>query len=224
MLMQSPKTPYYLQTALDRAIELFAERDSQKSHEKLSQQRFCHQELGHIKVLAQIEAGLARYREEAKAVDICSQGQASFKATSKDLREEQHCSEMLGKHLRAVGKPKPDDRVDAHAMVAGKHVEAAEIRAVMARLRIRVDDPDNGMWMPRRSKDTPHWAFPACPPHSRIHRYNYYFWVRSHLLHLADEMLFRKTLQLMAKQLHEGHYPDYVMMRKGQGLPFEDDL
>lgn len=173
-------------------------------------------ELNYIECIAQVQAGLAKYKADARTMD------------DQALENESHSSTRLGEYLRASGKPKPkpkpDNRVDAHAIVAGGHTAAARIRGLMAAFKIRVDDTDNGMWMPRRTADTPHWAFPKCPPHSRIHRFNYYFWLRTVLLGLRDEVQFRHALRMVARQLEHGTHPEYVMMRKGEGLPEDDDL
>lgn len=213
-------TPYYLQTALDRAIEEFSNREkiltSQNKKKTRDQSNSEHlyiaKELNILKNISQVQAGLLKYKADAK------------KMSDSDIENEVHDSGRLGDYLRAVGKPKPDDRVDAHAIVSGNHPESAELRGIMGMLKIRVDDPDNGMWIPRRSQDTPHWAFPKCPPHSRIHRFNYYFWLRSLLLLLDDEVHFRHTLKMVARQLEYGTYPDFVMKKKGEDLPEEDDL
>lgn len=220
MQHQQQSNPYHLQSALDRAIDEFANRQQKlaaegktKSASQLaSEQRHLTAELNYISCIAQVQAGLAKYKSDARS--MCDQ----------TIESEQHSSARLGEFLRASGKPKPDDRVDAHAIVAGGHTAAARIRGLMAALKIRVDDPDNGMWMPRRSADTPHWAFPKCPPHSRIHRFNYYFWLRTVLLGLRDEVQFRHALRMVARQLEQGTHPAYVMLRKGEGLPEDDDL
>lgn len=213
------QVPYYLQSALDRAIDEFGRRQAQiansggkKTLYQLNSEKIHRtRELNFINSIAQVQAGLDKYRADAAGMSIDA------------LEDESHDSAILGKNLRAVGKTKPDDRVDAHAIVSGAHSLAARVRGVMAELGIRVDDPDNGMWMPRRTKDTPHWAFPKCPPHSRIHRFNYYFWIQSQLLNLSNEVDFRRVLRDIADDLHQNYQPGYVMMKKGQGLP-EDDL
>lgn len=219
MLAKEP-TPYYLQSALDRAIDEFSTRqDKLRQQNKTktpaqlrSEHNHLQTEQNYIRCIAQVQAGLAKYKADARAM------------SEENIENEQHNSTLLGEHLRASGRPKPDDRVDAHAVIAGRHVDAQEIRGLMALFKIRIDDPDNGMWMPRRSIDTPHWSCPKCPPHSRIHRSNYYFWLRNTLLQLSDEIQFRHALRMITRQLEYGTYPPYVMLKKGKGLNQPDDL
>lgn len=199
MPLPEKEVRYYMQSALDRAIEQYGNNPNP------SQESFLSAELNYIATLADVQAGLELYREQAKGM------------TMEELRAEGHLSNRLGEHLRAAGKPKPDDRVDAHAIVAGAHKDAAMLRAVMARLKIRVDDPDNGCWLPRRSRDCPHWAFPKAVPHSRIHRSNYFLWIRNILLTMNDASRFRVRLNNIGQQLQEGTLPKEVMLPKGQG-------
>ena len=200
MPIPEPAEKYYLQTALDRAIDNFG-----KKHNS-DQLRYQLAEEAYIGVIASIQAGLEKYR------------QAAAKMGSKDIRGEEHNSKRLGEHLRATGKAKPDDRCDAHAIVSGAHKYAALGRAMLARHKIRIDDPDNGCWLPRRSKDTPHWAFPKAIPHSRIHRFNYYFHVWNVIRNTKNEPTLRFALQRIGARLQDGTLPKNVMLPKGQGL------
>ena len=57
-------------------------------------------------------------------------------------------------------------------------------------------------------------------PHSRIHRFNYYFWLGS-LINLtktptADDLKY--TLKTVGWQVQAGAQPDYVMLKKGEGI------
>ena len=197
-MIPEPKSPYYLQSALDRAIEQFGE------NQNADQKRFIQHELNHIKSLADVDAGLAAYRAQSASMG------------RKELTSEEHDSHRLGLHLRASGKPKPDDRCDAHAIVAGAHKNSAVARALLAQYKIRIDDPDNGCWLPRRTADTPHWAFTNAVPHSRIHRFNYYRWLEQQVTMASSEPIMRFTLQRVASRLQDGTIPPQVMLAKGQ--------
>lgn len=164
--------------------------------------------LGHmnqVAVAASVQNGIERYREKAS------------KLSAQSLRTEDHQSPLLGAHLEEKFGPRPQ-KVHAHAIVAGKHQLAAQIRLRMASLKIGIDDVDNGCWLPENSAATPHPAMPDAPPHSRIHRYNYYFWINSRLASVAQNQTFRNRLKLIAQMLYTGRMPDYVMLPKGQGL------
>lgn len=157
-------------------------------------------------VAAQVQCGIDQYLAAAKGM------------SSDELRAESHDSARLSRHLEAVGQKRPP-RCHAHAIVAGKHEYAAILRVIMAKLQIRIDDPDNGCWLPENTAATPHPAFPKAIPHSRIHRFNYYFWLRTRLGSIRQEGAFRITLKLTARHLHERTFPEYVMLKKGHGLP-----
>jgi len=85
----------------------------------------------------------------------------------------------------------------------------------MAVLGLGIDGPYNGMWMPSRTADTPHMSFPACPPHSRIHRFYYYEWIRGRLSSVKKPEVFKVQLALIKKLVHEGKQPEWVMLAKG---------
>lgn len=169
-------------------------------------ERPTHSDLNRAIAAAQVQAGLDRYRAAAKLM------------SDEELEAEKHDSARLSRHLEAAGQRRPQD-VHAHAIVAGTHANAAVLRVLMAYLRIRIDDPDNGCYLPKSTAATPHPWFPKAVPHSRIHRYNYFFWVRFRLEGITEEAPFRKGLQLIAQHLQEGTFPNYVMSKKGEGLP-----
>jgi hypothetical protein len=196
MAVLEPTLKYHEKNLLDHVIDQVATQKNEPSFSDLHK----------VVVASQVQAGIDKYLSSAKSM------------STQELREEEHDSARLGKHLEAVGKPRLS-KCHAHAIVAGKHHNAAIIRALMARLKIRIDDPDNGCWLPENTAATPHPAFPAAVPHSRIHRYNYYFWLRHRLGSIRKENMFRMDLQLIAQHLQERTMPDYVMLKKGQGLP-----
>ena len=72
---------------------------------------------------------------------------------------------------------------------------------------------------PESTAATPHPEMPKAPPHSRIHRYNYYFWIDSRMKSITEENKFRKALKFTALNLYQAKFPDYVMLKKGCGLP-----
>lgn len=189
-------TKYYEKDLLDHVIDQTVSQNKPLSEIDLNR----------VVVAAQIQCGIDKYLEGAKSM------------SSSQLRSEQHNSARLGRHLESTGHKRPP-RCHAHALVAGKHEYAAILRVIMAKLKIRIDDPDNGCWLPENTTATPHPAFPKAIPHTRIHRFNYYFWLRTRLGNIRQEAAFRKTLQLTSKHLQEHSFPEYVMLRKGSGLP-----
>jgi len=189
-------TLYHEKNLLDRVIDNVAGQE----------QPLSDSDLNRVTVAAQIQAGIDRYRAQASTL------------SNQSLFEEEHNSSRLGMHLVESGHPRPS-KCHAHAVVAGKHQYAARLRLFMSRLKIRIDDSDNGCWLPENIAATPHPAFPKALPHSRVHRFNYYFWIHSWLIAFSNERDFRNGLQLIARRLQYGGVPPYVMLPKGVGLP-----
>lgn len=185
----------HLDRTLDRILSIL---DSDKPIQQT--------DINQVVVAAQVQDGIERYREQGRKLD------------QRALRDEEHNSALLGKHLVEKFGPRPP-RCHAHAIVAGRHYLSAPLRFIMAKLGIRIDDVDNGCWLPENSAATPHPAFPKAPPHSRIHRYNYYFWISSRLSAIRDEEKFRHNLKLLARMLYTGVFPKYVLLPKRSGLP-----
>lgn len=185
---------YHEKNLLDRVIDNMSSQNNALSSSNLNK----------VLVAAQIQQGIDNYRHNARNM------------TEDELLAETHNSALLGWHLEQAGKKRPP-KCHAHAIIAGKHPNAARLRLIMAVLKIRIDDSDNGCWLPENSAATPHPAFPSAPPHSRIHRYNYYSWLVSRLGGIRNEGLFRTNLQIIADLLQQGTQPKYVMLPKGAG-------
>lgn len=190
-------TKYYELNLVDRTIINIVEK---------LQGELTLSEINQVKVMASVQSGIESYREE------------TAKKNSQSLRSEEHKSHILGKHLEEKFGPRPA-RTHAHAIVAGKHPLAAAIRLIMSKLKIGIDDVDNGCWLPENIAATPHPAMPKAPPHSRIHRYNYYFWINSLLSSHRQADAFRNRLKLISQMLYTGNMPEYVMLPKGKDLP-----
>lgn len=188
--------PHYLKDPLDLVIESTAQKEGP----------ITEADLNKVSVAAQIQAGIDRYRKQVAA-----------KSTD-ELVFEEHISARLAAHLIEAYGPRPL-RCHAHALVAGKHQLSATLRLIMAKLKIGIDDIDNGCWLPENTAATPHPAFPKAPPHSRIHRFNYYWWINSRLRPAQEEPRFRHTLKLLSRMLHTGQMPEYIMLKKGAGIP-----
>ena len=147
---------YHEKSLLDRVIDEVANKEG----------LLTQADLNKVAAAAQVQQGIDKYR--ADAVNLTTQA----------LQAEEHCSKRLGSHLEQMGIKRPL-KCHAHAIVAGKHYEAARLRLIMAKLKIRIDDANNGCWLPENTAATPHPTFPNAVPHSRIHRFNYYFCGRS---------------------------------------------
>lgn len=141
-----------------------------KPDQKIEIMTALNLQLQQVRKTGNIDARLERFRQRSTAM------------TARELRWERHDSQRLGKNLRLAGKPKPDDKCHAHAIVAGGDPIATGMRAVLAVAGIRVDDAVNGTWLPGYEDDLPHWAMPNAVAHAWLNHDGYHDW-------LADDIL-----------------------------------
>lgn len=196
MPLPTSQTPYCYKDPLDIVIENTANQSGELTQADINK----------VIVAAQVQEGIERYRMNAA------------QKTTQELADEEHSSSRLGSHLVERYGTRPT-QCHAHALVAGKHKLCGELRLIMAKLKIGIDDVDNGCWLPENTAATPHPVYPKAPPHSRIHRYNYYTWIHSRLSAARAAPLFRTTLNLLGQMLQTGQYPESVMMKKPAGSP-----
>jgi len=175
---------------------------------KNTEGKWVSSQVNRVKAVASVQLGIDKYRQAVKPMN------------EEQLENEKHDSGRLGMFLDATVMRRPP-RCHAHAIVSGFHDDAVELRVLLAIFQVRIDDPYNGCWLPENTAATPHPAFPKAVPHSRIHRYNYYFWLRARLneVTIKNSGMLKEGLKLIAQHLHEHTFPEYVMLRKGQGLP-----
>ncbi|UTA49311.1 AHH domain-containing protein [Simiduia sp. 21SJ11W-1] len=207
--------PYALQTELDRAMSGYKKRLA--SNQKLKEDperwlKFVQHERGRIQVIAQVQAGLAKYRQDAKDKDV------------DELEDEKHCSQRLGDHMRADGFARPGPYWHAHAIVAGCDTRAWQLRALLAECSVGIDDADNGCWLPSRTKYTGQQPYPKAVPHSRIHRHNYFAWLNIRFAGVFDERVVRNRLSDTRRDLLHATFPKEVMLPKGQWNDPYDNL
>lgn len=198
MSIPEQPTAYYLKDNLDNTIESFAKLETP-----------TESDLARVGVAASVQAGIDQYRAAAANMSL------------DQLEDEKHDSDRLARHLMAeTGCTSRPQRCHAHAIVSGGHKEAAKLRAVLAWLKLRIDDPDNGCWLPENTAATPHPLFKNAIPHSRIHRYNYYRWLQTiiTLQNMKKQERLRAALRLIARQLQDRTFPPDVMLPKGKGV------
>lgn len=178
MAIPEPPSAFYQKDALDLSIDNFAQLDNPTEAD--------------LARVASVQAGIDRYRAAAANMSL------------DELEAEKHDSNRLANHLMAAtGTYRRPARCHAHAIVSGGHKEAARLRAVLAWLKLRIDDPDNGCWLPENAAATPHPMFRNAIPHSRIHRYNYYKWLQTIITiqNMRTQDRLRTALRLIGKQL-----------------------
>lgn len=140
--------------------------------------------------------------------------------TPEQLESEQHKSNRLGRYMTRAGDPRPSSRCDAHAMISGGHRQSVVMRGIIAWLKMRIDDPHNGCWLPRDWEDRkfmPNYLRNAVP-HKRIHTDLYYKWINGriapHTIKTPDQLI--NALRLIRAMLQSGNVPPGVISGTGK--------
>lgn len=142
----------------------------------------------------------------ARGLSLLSKYYSSAKRMSREeLFDEKHKSSRLSRHLKYTGN-KRHPNTAAHAIVSGTHPEAVAARRILARWKIRIDDPDNGVFLPRDSRYIPHKNLPNASNHAKLHTDEYYLNVTSMLRSAQSEYDCRTTLRLIADELRNGSF------------------
>ncbi len=131
-----------------------------------------------------------------------------------ELRDEKHKSSRLGKFLTQEGKPRPAQGFEAHAIVSGGDPRAYDLRVEMALKKVRIDDTDNGCWLPGSAKDALGSRYPNAVPHRRLHNFRYYNWLTNIALYKADRLSepeFRAKLNTSRDMLQSGAVAGLVL-------------
>lgn len=207
--------PYALQTSLDRAMDNYKDRltgQSKLKEDPERWQKFVQHERGRLKVVAEIQAGLAKYRQQSSCKE------------PEDLEDEKHCSQRLGDHMRAEGFARPSPYWHAHAIVAGGDTRSWQLRALLAECSMGIDDANNGCWLPSRTKYTGQLPYPKAVPHSRIHRHNYFAWLNIRFAGVFDAAAAKTRLLMTRHDLLHATFPKEVMLPKGQWSEPYDNL
>lgn len=144
-----------------------------------------------IKGTIQALCALSKYQAECKGM------------TPQQLLKEGHDPKRLSRHLKATGLARSPN-VAAHAIVSGSHPNAKAARKILAKFKIRIDDPDNGVYLPRDARFIPHEKMPDAANHAEIHTDEYYINVTNILNTATSELECRIALTLIAKKLREG--------------------
>lgn len=203
-MLPEQNVAYALQKPVDQAITRLKTGAKVPSKTKSQLKSYIKLELGYIRTLSDIQKKLEAYRVQSKRM------------TDEERVSEQHDSMRLGIHMRASGLPKPHPRWEAHAIVSGAHNEADLLRAILALTEIRIDDPDNGAWLPKSERDRFGTIFPNAVVHGRTHRFHYYNWLEEILNTDMLESEVRKQLKNIRFKLQTSTFPIFVMNKKGQ--------
>lgn len=162
----------------------------------------------HLKTLSQVQRGLAEYEAKGRGM------------TFEQLMNESHDCKRLARHMTASGDPRPSQKCDCHAIIAGKDPRSVPLRAVMAWVKMRIDFPLNGAWLPHNTAAKPHMPkhLSQAVPHSRIHRNGYYRWLGTLIDHvrIKDDRSLADALRMVRFKLQTSSFPPYVMLPASQ--------
>jgi len=223
-------TPHYHEMSpLERAIAGFEEKAksyyrktvapaNETPEQREEREKALDKALGHLK--AQRLATLTQVQVQTRLEEYRAALQPGDGATRREKRvlreamalEKHHPTKVLAKFMRADGRPQPGPRFTAHHIVLGKGKTqySAQARVDLHFHGIRINDPDNGVWMPRQKQDKGHWAMPHAAAHSEIHTHNYEHWVYTSTNVIADSEAFRTKLITLRNILRDGQQPDYI--------------
>lgn len=172
------------------------EKELKKAREHLDNQRVC------AETMASIQAKLDDYRDKGRLVNTGTREQRK-NVLSMMRTEKHHPAYRLAQHLIADGKAKPSPNHSAHHIVPGKGKvqETYRARTHMHIHSIRINDPDNGVWLPTYKKHTPHWSMPAAMGHLEYHTHKYEYKVAQRIRLKTTEAHIRTELNIIGKQM-----------------------
>lgn len=179
--MPIPDKPlkYHEKNLLDHAIDKYAEGRVD--------------DLNYVVTQGRIQSGLDRYRAKIAG------------KTPAWIERERHYPARLARHLEQTGQPRPAN-CNPHAIISGGHTKAASSRAILARLKLGIDDPYNGCWLPKDLSVMPHPAMPNAVPHANLHCGEYYDWVDTRInpIRIKNRNILVHELKLIGRQLQQG--------------------
>ncbi|BCL71828.1 hypothetical protein TUMSATVNIG1_37950 [Vibrio nigripulchritudo] len=162
-------------------------------------------EMIRISTQSSLQSQLEKYRTDNKD-----------KSTVELSKEAHHPTDNLSNFLYAVGEPKPSNNHHPHHIIMGNgKSRMMRVRLQMHRYGIGINDPINGVWLPRSSAFKGHFTTPKAPPHSRIHTYNYETWISENLAHVRrNEAVFIGKLKTIKREIKSGSHPDKILEKK----------
>lgn len=164
-----------------------------------------------MEAIVDVQAKFHLYRETGRSA-VRQVGESRAAGADKRnllLAEEHHPTKVLEDFMRAVPIPKPSPHHTARHIVPGKGktVDAARARSRIHLFGIRINDPDNGVWLPSAAKHTPNWSMPDALGHKQYHTEGYERWVSMRLRNQSSEVFIRQELRIIALLLEQNKLP-----------------
>lgn len=177
-------------------------RDKRK-HELNEIKRNLALEFSLVENLGDVQSGLEAYRKEGRKLAKDKQGRTLLST------EGHHPTNDLEKNMRAIPVPKPSPDNTAHHIVPGKGKTkfANRARVRLHLFGIRINDPDNGVWLPMYARHTPHWSMPESKGHLQYHTHGYEKWVHKQIQSRSSEANIRQELKLVGTMLKQNNLP-----------------
>ncbi|WP_104402624.1 AHH domain-containing protein [Vibrio penaeicida] len=181
---------------------------AEKRAELIKDWEHLQRERTRISIQAELQKDLESYR--ADALD---------KSPRELAMEPHHPTRILAKNLTAIAEPKPSPNHDPHHIVMGKGrwraFDMMNVRLSMHAHGLGINDPTNGVWLPRNKKDKGHWATPNAPAHKEIHRFNYESWIVSAIgKTITSEHILKNRLRNVKMKLKTGTHPQKILQPK----------
>lgn len=201
---------------VDSKVSLFEMAVQQ--YEKLAEQHFkCEKELGasseNVRAKRKAQLDLAKkHLNQQRVVAQCMATEGSRKERAllrKELQmESHHPTILLAKFMLVSNKPKPSSQHAAHHIVPGKGKTkfAYLARVHMLTQGVRINDPDNGVWLPMYKKYVPHWSMPKAKSHLEYHTEKYEYLVSRKVEVQLSEVGLRKTLNQIGLALQKNGF------------------
>jgi len=97
------------------------------------------------------------------------------------LLAEKHRPQKMARYMSATGAGKKPPNTATHSIVSGSHELAEAARSILAKFKIRIDDPANGVFLPKNRNHVPHSHMPNASNHAEIHTDKYYLNITNQL-------------------------------------------
>lgn len=202
-----------IDSAKDKEKAVIKIREAREAKLKSIKRQLDHQRMT-LKAMAQVQADLDEYRAEGRALVDVQRGRAGQAEGLLELHDEPHHGnglELLEKLMVVEGRPKPSKGHTAHHIVPGKGREqkmgranrnfSYQARAHMHLYGIRINDPDNGVWLPRTIAELVSYAMQKSQAHRQCHTNDYEQYVFRELEVLTTEQAIRNRLQGIGLEL-----------------------
>ena len=223
------ETKYEYQSKIDTIIDQYKTKadkyykdlnDAENAPKDVREERIKKLESAHkwlenerrlLEVKTDVLSQLQLYQENGR--DATKGNRAEIGVKQAALKAEKHHQSRgaveLEKYMRAVPVPKPSGEHTAHHIVPGKGktLDANKARIRMHLFGIRINDPSNGVWLPRYAKHTPHWSMPESKGHLEYHTEGYESWVLKKVRGKSGEFAIRNELKLIGQMLQENNLP-----------------